>query len=115
MTKRELQEELDRLGVRREAYCLDGGTPHNRFVLDHDYAGWWVYYSERGLRIQPQNFGTEDAACRYFLERITASPDAWPGYQTREDFERKVETGEGFEDDPETLRRLREIYSRRKK
>ncbi len=70
MKRDELREEARKAGVRDDAYSLEGGLPSERDVLDSGPHGWFVYYSERGLRTGLRSFASEDAACDYLLELL---------------------------------------------
>lgn len=70
MNRQELGETLHREGINPNAYALFGGHPSEQYVIDVRPGGWVVYYSERGLESDLQEFDTEDAACRFLLERL---------------------------------------------
>jgi hypothetical protein len=63
-----------RAGVDRDSYCLDGGHPAERYVLDDRRSEWVVYYSERGLESRLRSFPTEEPACRYLSGLLLADP-----------------------------------------
>jgi hypothetical protein len=44
-----LRALLEARGVDQDSYCLDGGHPVERYVLDDRRSEWVVYYSERGI------------------------------------------------------------------
>jgi hypothetical protein len=67
VNRAELVKEAEKAGVRPDAYSTEGGMPAERYVLDLESGGWIVYYSERGQRVEPVEFGTEDEACTYLL------------------------------------------------
>ena len=66
----QLQHKLVEMGVRPDAYSLDGGLPSEAYVIAHDYDGWRVYYSERGNESGLMRFDNESAACRHLLHLI---------------------------------------------
>lgn len=77
MNKNELKKILTNLKIRTDAYYLNGGAPPDEiYVLEEIYGKWFVYYSEKGLRSGEREFNSEDAACRYLLERLKADPSA---------------------------------------
>jgi len=63
---RELGSILESVGVRRDAYSLDGSLGDERLVLLRDGHHWVTFYSERGLRTDPRSFANEHEACEYF-------------------------------------------------
>lgn len=64
MNRTQLIASLKSLGVRDDAYSLDG-TRDEAYCLDHSSAGWTVYYSERGLKSGMRLFASESEACEY--------------------------------------------------
>lgn len=70
MTVEELSIQLQTLGVRQDAYSLDGGSPSEAYCLSHQSGHWEIYYSERGQKTGVQAFYSEDDACRAFLSLI---------------------------------------------
>jgi hypothetical protein len=69
-----LRAALDAQGVDRDSYCLDGGHPAERYVLDDRRSEWVVYYSELGLESGLRSFATEDLALRYLAGLLLADP-----------------------------------------
>jgi hypothetical protein len=65
---------LEAQGVDQDSYCLDGGHPAERYVLDDRGSEWVVYYSERGIESGLRSFATEDLACRYLADLVLADP-----------------------------------------
>lgn len=77
MNKNELKTKLEQAGVYSEAYSLDGGFPNERYVLSQEPKGQWaVYYSERGQKTGLRSFGSESAACQFFLQHVLEDPTA---------------------------------------
>jgi hypothetical protein len=76
MDRQSLRAELNRLGIDREAYSLEGGLPVEKYCLEDRRRHWAVYYSERGLRSGERIFDSEDAACRYLLSLLRVDPTA---------------------------------------
>lgn len=69
MNKSELKEALQREHIRENLYSLNGeNLDEALIVVQRSASTWAVYYSERGLQTGLMEFGTEDAACRYFLD-----------------------------------------------
>jgi hypothetical protein len=81
MNLMDLKHRLVSMGVRPDAYSLDGGLPSEAYVIAHDYDGWCVYYSERGTKSSLIRFDNESAACHHLLylieqDRSTRTPPA---------------------------------------
>jgi hypothetical protein len=75
MTKHELQEKLDALGISRDAYSLEGGVHDNKYVISQEpMRKWSVYYSEKGLVIGKRLFDKESDACEYFFNKVVSDP-----------------------------------------
>jgi len=75
MTRLELQETVDDLGISKNAYSLEGGSRGNKYVLSQEAMGKWsVYYCERGLILGKRIFDNEDDACDYFLRTVMSDP-----------------------------------------
>jgi hypothetical protein len=73
MDRAELQSRLQELGVREDAYSLDGPRDES-YCLSREGVAWSVYYSERGLTTGRREFDAEHDACRYLLDRLLADP-----------------------------------------
>lgn len=70
MTKKQLKESLDQLGVNPERYDLSGGIPIRSEGLAFVEEGenkWLVRHFERGSWYTLADCSTEDEACRRFL------------------------------------------------
>jgi hypothetical protein len=74
MNRETLQKILDREGISRRAYYLDGGHPGQHYVLARNGLGWAVYYNERDEENERREFVTEDAACEYLLGLLRRDP-----------------------------------------
>ena len=71
MNKGELENKLASLNIDPTAYCLSGGLPNERLVLNQEQDGAWeVYYSERGRKSGLRVFNSEENAIQYFLDVI---------------------------------------------
>jgi hypothetical protein len=66
--------ELQERGIRERSYCLEGGSPDDRYVIEGSDGGWTVYCSERGNRNDDRRFASEYEACDELLRRILADP-----------------------------------------
>jgi hypothetical protein len=65
MTVRDLQSKLSGLGVRSDSYCLLDDS-NEAYCLQQARAGWYVYYSERGLQSGRKDFDSESEAVSIF-------------------------------------------------
>lgn len=80
MDRSALRELLDREGVDRRAYGLDGPAGllvedrEERYFLEETPSGWMVFYWERGLRRGEESFASEDEACRHLLDLLLCDP-----------------------------------------
>ncbi len=74
MTRDELQQVLQKEGIRERAYSLSGGYEEDRYCLEASYSTWTVYYAERGNRREEKIFASENEACENLLERIRRDP-----------------------------------------
>ena len=72
ITREQLAERLDELGVPRGAYSLYGtGNQSHGHCMDQLPLGRWaVYFSERGSRESERVFGDEGDACSDLFERL---------------------------------------------
>lgn len=62
-----LKNELDKLNIPQNAYCLTGGLPNESYCIALNNNNWEVYYSERGNKFDLKLFENESSACEYFL------------------------------------------------
>ncbi|MFI8528359.1 hypothetical protein ACIGB8_28130 [Promicromonospora sukumoe] len=69
MNVSELLGELRLRGVPEDAYSI-GQDRDESYCLMETYGTWSTYYSERGLRQGERTHSSEDAACRYLLNRL---------------------------------------------
>lgn len=71
MNREQLKTELTSLKIDPSAYCLTGGLPNERLVLNQEPSGLWeVYYSERGQKNGLRTFDSETSAVQFFLNAI---------------------------------------------
>jgi hypothetical protein len=76
MNTSDLKRVLDAEQFDPRAYSLDNGLPNDRVCLGQEAHGWYVYYSDRGLRFDEQMFSTESEACEELLRRLRELPPA---------------------------------------
>lgn len=76
MTRSELQTVLQAERINPDAYDLSGEGRDEAYVLRQEPSGWSVFYSERGLQRDPQNFSTEAEACDCLLTTLRNDPTA---------------------------------------
>jgi hypothetical protein len=75
MNKAELLQRLREAKINPHAYCLEGGSPGDTYVLsDEGYGKWAVYYSERGERNDEKIFRSESEACEDLYRWIMGDP-----------------------------------------
>ena len=70
----DLRGELDRLGIRANAYSLDGGMRDNRYAIERRGRTWYVYYSERGAISWEQLCASEEEACQMLVGTLRNDP-----------------------------------------
>ena len=71
MNKAELLQRLQEAKINPHAYCLEGGSPGDSYVLsDEGYGKWAVYYSERGERNNEKIFRSESEAYDELHRRV---------------------------------------------
>jgi len=64
-------------GISPRAYSLYGPLGDEyRYVLEERFDTWFVYYTERGDKINEQIFNNEGEVCRYLLIKLQKSPMA---------------------------------------
>ena len=69
MTKGDLKEKLDLLGINPFNYSLDGELKFDAIVLYGSYNNWEVFYfDERGKKDQEKKFWSESDACDYMYK-----------------------------------------------
>lgn len=75
MNRQELLLRLKEAEINPNSFCLEGGSPGDRYVLsDEGYGKWAVYYSERGERNDEKVFKSESDACAELYNWIMADP-----------------------------------------
>jgi hypothetical protein len=67
VTRDDFTAQLLRLGYPHSIVCWDGPGIGECYAVEHGPAGWSVYYSERGDRVDERSFDTESDALRYAL------------------------------------------------
>ena len=91
MNRYELQTLLDREGISRAAYSLDGGPSQAPYCIDLTGLGWKVCHCESGKRVEEKAFGSEERACNYLLNlllRDTTTRRFVPSQQDRRSSQR---------------------------
>lgn len=74
MDRESLRSLLDAENIDSEAYSLEGGAHDDVYVLEQSAENWNVYFAERGLRINEEQFGSEHEACTRLLELVLRDP-----------------------------------------
>lgn len=70
MNIRELEENLNALGIPNDMYSImEGGLPNEKLCIVQE-KNWQVYYSERGCKTGLTVFDTEEEACEYFYNEL---------------------------------------------
>lgn len=69
MNKEELNTKLEENKIPQDAYSLEGGLPSECFCMETGDK-CVVYYSERGIKTQLREFGTESEACDYMYKKL---------------------------------------------
>ena len=70
MNKTDLYVKFKSEKVPEYCYCLEGGLPNDRFVLNKNEEMWEVYYTERGEIFEHRKFLDEESACNYLYHRV---------------------------------------------
>lgn len=73
MNRKELEEKLIELEIRKDSYSLDGGLPNEAYCINRVGNDWEVYYSERGNKSSLKVFSLENDACDYFFNWIKSN------------------------------------------
>lgn len=68
----ELKKKFTEAGVRKDAYFICGEFTDEAYCFETDSDGWYVYYSERGIKTGMKKFSTESEACDYFYKLVTS-------------------------------------------
>ena len=75
MTRRELKQTLDNLGISKKMYSLEGGSGGNKYILSQERMGKWsVYQCEKKLILLKRLFTNERDAYDYFLRAVMSDP-----------------------------------------
>ncbi|MCI9510277.1 MAG: hypothetical protein HFF10_11160 [Angelakisella sp.] len=71
MTVEELQAELDRLGVPRSFYAINGHLSSDTHILEWVHTYWqYFYFDEKGNANDCRKFEQEADACEYLLQKL---------------------------------------------
>ena len=69
MTIETLQIELDKLGVPRNFYSINGNLVSDTYILNQVYTQWeYFYFDEKGHTRNYRKFESENDACRFFYQ-----------------------------------------------
>lgn len=69
MTVDELRAELDRLGVPRNFYAINGHLSSDTHILERVHTYWqYFYFDEKGSACDHRKFEKETDACEYLLQ-----------------------------------------------
>ena len=66
----ELRTVLDREGISRAAYSLDGRRTDAPYAIDLTGLGWKVLHRDNGTPVEEKSFGSEERACSYLLDLL---------------------------------------------
>ena len=69
MTIEQLKQELERLGIPRRVYSLNG-RKDERLCIEAREGMWHVYFVERGKEGSVKQFATESEACYFMLNEL---------------------------------------------
>lgn len=93
MNKKELTEELARIGIDHRFYSLDGSLEPDRIIMKNYHGIWEVFYfDERGNIHKEKKFSSEDEACRYIYDYFLDSPASIPGKKKMDEKVSKLKT-----------------------
>lgn len=71
MNIRQLEKELDNLGIPKNYYSINGQLVADTYILNQVYSKWeYFYYDEKGNQEGYKNFDNENEACEYLLEKL---------------------------------------------
>ena len=65
----ELCHQLNALNAPADSYAI-GGIRDEALCLIEEGGVWRIFFSERSLRTEEQQFDREDVACEVFLQRL---------------------------------------------
>ena len=69
MTRTELKDKLDFLGINKNQYSLHGDLFPDRIILFKNYNNWEVFYfDEKGIPQDKRIFNNENDACLHILK-----------------------------------------------
>jgi hypothetical protein len=71
MDIRQLEKELDNLGIPKDYYSINGQLVSDTYMLNQVYTKWeYFYFDEKGNKEGYKSFDNENKACEYFLEKL---------------------------------------------
>jgi hypothetical protein len=124
MNRIEMRNELRRAGIADGLYELTGIHFADRYdlgtyFLEEQGGKWVVGVEERGKRESGARFDTEDEACRYLYDQLTAPPPPvympTPEEEERGDRITKEEVNRFWQDREVWLRRMRGQSSKQRR
>jgi hypothetical protein len=77
MNREELKQALVFQGGKLTAVWFGDGNTEDRYCLIGEGRYWQVYYSERGSKVCPGSFATEEAACAYLWSLLERDATVW--------------------------------------
>ena len=84
MTKVDLKEILNGLGISHKVYSLDSELFADRLILYENYDKWEVFYSdEKGNRNDERVFNSENDACSFMLKLLSENSEIQHKYGLR--------------------------------
>lgn len=79
MNRLELKKYLEQENVSPKAYHLDGCSSEDSYTLRHLPDGRWsVFFTERGVEVDPRVFDVEHRACVELLYNLLCDRVACP-------------------------------------
>lgn len=69
MDRTDLINILSLMNIPKDSYSINN-ISNESLCLIYEGMLWKIFYSERGLRTEERYYGSEEAACKDFLERL---------------------------------------------
>lgn len=66
----ELKQILEKEKYNPHSYSLNGIKPYECYCLEESYGTFYVFYYERGNRLDERAFKSEDEACEYLYDLL---------------------------------------------
>lgn len=68
-----LVKKLDRMGIPKQYYSINGDLSSDTYILNEVYGKWeCFYFDEKGNRNDYKTFTNENDACMYMLRLLKA-------------------------------------------